>query len=110
MTMTLPCRCVMELRHWQTCTVQRNPADTPFWLPLLLIRDRFKTLAPRQALSKRVQVTASFLAAMYMSSRIAEVLVVPVEPLAFSTARNAMTCTISSSGLRNNRGRMAMSA
>src|SRR5258708_973924 len=43
---------------------RRNRADTPCKLLLLRIRDRFKTLAHPQVLSRRVQATSSFLAAL----------------------------------------------
>src|SRR5260370_13866296 len=107
--MILPSRCAVGSPCWGTCIVRWSQADSPYWLPLLLIRGRFKTLAHPQALSRQVQATSSFLAATYTSLQTAEAPVVPTEPLDFSTARNVATCTTSSSGLRSNLGRTPMS-
>src|SRR5580704_14578609 len=106
--MMLPCSCAMELRYWQTCTVQLNLADIRYWLPLLLIRDRFKTLVHRQVLSKQAPPTSSCRAVMCMSSRTAEALAVPAAPSAFLMVRNVVTCTTWSSGQHSNHGRTAM--
>jgi hypothetical protein len=98
----------MGSRYWQTCTVRRSEAGTPYWLPLLLIRDRFKTWVRRQVLLKQAPATSSCRAVMCMSSRTAEAPAVPAALSAFSTVRNAAICTTWWSGRGNSHGRTGM--